>query len=272
MGVLGRLRVYFSRQWKRRHAYASAGSWLLSIYNRVMLARPSLRWPGAQQVRRVCLKDVAGNFYVRLGTSDFWVLEELFLEREYDPFFAHRTKPVKTILDLGANVGLSIRLWLGHYPAARIVAVEPDANNIAMAARNTEGHGGVSLVRACVAGRPRMVALDRSAREWQIALTDAGGDAAELVEAMTIPQLLERFGIAGPIDLLKCDIEGAEAEVFADCSSWIGGVHELVVELHAPYTEENFLADLRKGGVEPQIYGTVDKGGQRTIYAHLVQK
>jgi FkbM family methyltransferase len=239
-----------------------------------MLARPSLRWPGARQVRAVRLKNVRGALYVRLGTSDFWVLEELFLEHEYHPFFAHDAEPVKTILDLGANVGLSVRLWLGHYPDARIVAVEPDAKNIAMALRNTKGRGGVSLVRACVAGRPRMVALDRSALEWQIKLSDADANAAgaDLVEALTVPQLLERFAIDGAIDLLKCDIEGAEAEVFANCSPWIERVRELVVELHAPYTEENLLEDLRKGGVEPHIYGAVDKGGQRTIYAHLVLK
>ncbi len=46
------------------------------------------------------------------------------------------------------------------------------------------------------------------------------------------------------IDLLKCDIEGAEQEVFADCASWLHRVRNLVIELHEPYLADRFLQDI----------------------------
>ena len=69
---------------------------------------------------------------------------------------------------------------------------------------------------------------------------DSEGDA---VEVMTMPQVLESTEVESSIDLLKCDIEGAESQVLADCAGWIGRVRNLVIELHAPYTREAFLAD-----------------------------
>ena len=50
------------------------------------------------------------------------------------------------------------------------------------------------------------------------------------------------------LDVVKCDIEGAEEELFADCSESIRGVSWLVVECHAPYTAERLVRDLEVNG------------------------
>jgi hypothetical protein len=70
----------------------------------------------------------------------------------------------------------------------------------------------------------------------------------EYVDAITLTQLLERTAVTGFIDLLKCDIEGAEAEVFSDCRAWIKRVRNLVIELHLPYSRQQLLRDLQRGG------------------------
>ena len=36
--------------------------------------------------------------------------------------------------------------------------------------------------------------------------------------------------------MLKCDVEGAERALFADCAAWIGRVRTLAVETHDGYT------------------------------------
>jgi hypothetical protein len=79
-------------------------------------------------------------------------------------------------------------------------------------------------------------------------MTDQKSAGGQPVEALTIPQLLERASAAGAVDLLKCDIEGAEQELFADCSAWIGRVRNILIEVHRPYTTEMFLADLGRAG------------------------
>lgn len=45
-------------------------------------------------------------------------------KRRRFPLPGRRSQPPKTILDLGSNVGFSIRYWLEPFPNARVVGVE----------------------------------------------------------------------------------------------------------------------------------------------------
>lgn len=195
--------------------------------------------------------------YVRLGTSDSYVLEEVFLDKVYEPINQRHLGDVRNIVDLGANTGFTIRLWQTLYPGARIVAVEPDAENLKMCKYNSvagvELHR-LELVEACAAGNARAVALDRSGGAWRFSMRDLDCSGTDEVRALTLPQILESCPVNVPIDLLKCDIEGAEEEVFADCGSWIGRVKSMVVELHRPYSSEQFLEDVRRGGTHFEVY------------------
>jgi hypothetical protein len=59
---------------------------------------------------------------------------------------------------------------------------------------------------------------------------------------MTMEKLLEDEAL-DRIGILKCDIEGAEAEVFADCRSWIQRVDAMSVECHADMMPTEALLD-----------------------------
>ena len=69
----------------------------------------------------------------------------------------------------------------------------------------------------------------------------------------------------GTIDLLKCDIEGSEAELFADCQAWINRVRNLVVELHQPYSAGQFCEDIRRGGGVFEIYHRAPVNGESEV-------
>ena len=256
------------RLWAARHHYAETGVWLFSFYHRLLLYFPWLPLPWRNATRQVRLHGMREPLNVRLGTTDWYVLEEVFLDRVYEPLNHRRLTNVHTVLDLGANTGFTIRLWQILYPSARIVAVEPDAANLAMCKHNALKNAGgdrLKFVQACAAGTARSVFLDRSGGAWRFSLTDAGGPAAELLPAMTVPQILESCAIDGPIDLLKCDIEGSEEEVFADCGAWIARVKNLVVELHHPYSSERLFEDLRSGGGRFNVYHRVLSNGNSEL-------
>lgn len=57
-----------------------------------------------------------------------------------------------------------------------------------------------------------------------------------VVAGVTFADVLAQCKTPEIIDLVKCDIEGAETEVFADGSAWICRVRFLIVELqlHPP--------------------------------------
>src|SRR5204863_5459192 len=105
-----------------------------------------------------------------------------------------------------------------------------------------------------VAGTARPVVLDRAGGEWAIAIRDAdaggngSGDSATTTMARTLDDILAAVQMHGPIDLLKCDIEGAEQDLFAHCAPWIARIQNLIIEVHPPYTKALLLADLRSAG------------------------
>ena len=244
------------RLWRARGQYVSTYDWFLSFYHRLLLYLPWLPLFGRQATRQVWLRGMPEPLQVRLGTTDWYVLEEVFLDATYQPLIQHHLSDVRFILDLGANVGFTVRLWQTLYPAARIVAVEPDAANLEMCNHNALKNSATrpGLIQACAAGTARAVSLDRSHGAWRFSMREPADGSAELVPAMTIPQILNRSEFSGSIDLLKCDVEGAEKEIFADCRDWIGCVRNLIVELHHPYSAEQFCQHLHRAGARFEVY------------------
>ncbi len=237
-----------------RARFGDARSWVLGLYSGLLLRCRGWPLPGRGAIVRVRFARQKGDYFIRLGTSDLLVADEMFREREYAPVLDSELGDVRAVVDLGANVGLSIRLWQERFPHARIAGVEPDASNMEVCRRNVDAGPSperVTLIQACVAGARRKVTLDRSDLAWGFRMKDSGsggGGATAEVDAITLTDVLERAGIGGAIDLLKCDIEGAEAEVFASCAGWIGGVKRMIVETHAPYDLEQLSEDLLSGG------------------------
>jgi FkbM family methyltransferase len=230
-------------------------------------------------LRQVQLRGETTPVWVRLGSSDWYVMEEIFLHGEYGPLQSQPPAQVRNVVDLGANVGMSTLLWLKLFPGARIVAVEPDAENFQMIRRQLQGVSGASGVipiRACAAGRARTVRLTSGTAEWAFSMKEveagkvggkvAGGEGLQEVPALTMPQILAEANMTGPIDLLKCDIEGAEAELFDDCAQWIGRVRYLAIELHAPYTVERLVSDLKRNGAKLSVLQRQDKGDLQVLF------
>lgn len=266
--VFGRL----SRRVAERNKYGGYRDWLWSLYNRLLGKRQLWFLPFRHRVKAIHVRGINGALYVRLGTTDFIVVDEVFMNGEYAQLLASDLGEIKQVLDLGANVGFSIRLWQERFRDARIVAVEPDPGNVEVCRRNVAAGPApnlVTVIQACVAGTARHVALDRSRGEYAFSMTDLASDGNQqgdaIVEAVTVPQVLRDGSVLGPIDLLKCDIEGAEKEVFAQCRDWIGRVNYMVVELHQPYQPEQFFADLTTNGADFEVLSRTDKGGPTVL-------
>jgi FkbM family methyltransferase len=135
----------------------------------------------------------------------------------------------RVIVDAGANVGYSVLRFLLEYPKARIIAIEPDAGNLAQ------------MVKNCATYRNLIVephALWTHRTRLSITNPEDGSNAFQVAEdpngsitSISIPDIIERHSIE-TIDLLKVDIEGSELEVFSDCEAWLPKVRALLVETH----------------------------------------
>jgi FkbM family methyltransferase len=148
---------------------------------------------------------------------------------------------VRYIVDCGANIGLTTLYLLHHYPAAQAVVVEPDAGNMRVCRRNLAPFARrVTFVQSGVwsASLPLVVERGRYADggEWSFQVRPAmTGEQADLI-AQTVDDLLNA-GDFPRADILKMDIEAAEAELFAGPTEWLDRVRMLVIELHGQECE-----------------------------------
>ena len=233
----------------------AAGS--VGAFRRVMQVRLSQssvgRWVCPDPiVPEVDLKELGPGIRIRSHTTDISVLGELTSGRSYEaasrclPRSGHGT----TIVDLGANTGLAARWLQQQCPGARLVCVEPEAGNVEVLRHNigTAEPAGV-VFPVCVGGTERTVSLDTANGEFAFAMSD---DPAGEIDVWTFEHVLDQAQV-DVIDLLKCDIEGAEVELFADCAPWIHRVRAAVVECHDDFKVDDLLRVLEANGARMHV-------------------
>lgn len=200
--------------------------------------------------RQVNVKGVSDGIRLRSHTTDISVLSELIVADGYEPVLKWIESPPRTIFDLGANIGLASLWFLSRYPEASVIAVEPERGNASVLRENLSANERVLRVyEACIGGHEREVTLDSSQGEWGNRLVEIAGDSSAeyTVPVITMDRVIQENGIES-IDLLKCDVEGAEVEMFEDCRSWISKVGLAVVECHGDFSTEGLLELIRKNG------------------------
>lgn len=182
------------------------------------------------QLVAVRLPELAHPLWVRSGTSDAATFDEVFVAREYDlPLDGFSPRHV---LDLGANVGYASVLFASRWPQASILAVEPETGNVALLERNIALYPQIRSLHAAVWSRPAEVSVANPEDDANaFRMTESTHDGSPKIPAFTIPQLMERLGCE-QLDLLKMDVEGAEAEILRGASAWLDRVGVMVVELH----------------------------------------
>jgi FkbM family methyltransferase len=227
----------------------------LSDFGRLMRVRLSQSKVGWVVCRHpmmtvVDVQSMGQDILLRSHTTDISVFTELVATQGYEDVLRALDRPARLIVDLGANTGLASRWLLHHHPSATLVAVEPEPGNAAMLRRNLAPFGDqVRVMECCIGGSRRQVDLVTRSGEFAFYMrdVDAEGGQPGSVEVVTMSDILASVPDQ-PIDLLKCDIEGAERELFADCSSWIGRVACMVVECHGSYRADVLHGDLTENG------------------------
>jgi FkbM family methyltransferase len=186
---------------------------------------------------------VAQPIWLREGTSDFEIMEQIFLRREYD--FAHwpahhamiaeayadilNAGQVPVIVDCGANIGFASIWFAQMFPGAKVYAVEPEPGNFAMLERNVAPYANVTPIRAGISDRVTRVSLRNPGDEpWacQTEENETGG-----TETVTIPDLLATLPNSAPL-IVKIDIEGYETSLFRSNTAWADETPLVVFEMH----------------------------------------
>ncbi len=167
-----------------------------------------------------------GSVFIRPGTTDQDVYDEIFIEKEYDIDLG----TPKFIIDAGAHIGLASVFFACRYPDAIIVAIEPEPSNFAILQMNAERHPNIRPVKAGLWSKKTHLRIENEhVATWSFRVVEnATGDG---IPALGVRDIMEDFK-QSRIDVLKIDIEGSELEVLKHSAEWIDDVHTMIIELH----------------------------------------
>lgn len=167
-------------------------------------------------------------------------------EREYE---VEMSRQPSVIVDAGANIGLASIHFAQRFPDAQVVAIEPDEANFKLLCANVAAWPQVIPVRAAIAADSGTVALiDPGVGPWGYRTiegiatpSDRNPTIIDQVEALTVTDIMGRWGF-DHVDILKLDIEGAEAPLMAASDPWIDRVDVICAELHDRFARGCSLA------------------------------
>jgi FkbM family methyltransferase len=216
----------------RRGAIRTLGA----IRRRIFESPEKAAWRVACRQANVTPRFTPGR--IRLMDLDVHYADLLTLCPQWDDIFVKRalefatSSPAPRILDCGANVGLASLFFRRAYPNARITAFEADPALFALLDANLRANGA-SEVHA----RQAAVWTSSGTLTFQCEGADSGmvgslpgavNGSPAVVPSLRLRDVLEEE----PVDLLKLDIEGAEAVVLEDCEPLLRKVNALVMDLH----------------------------------------
>lgn len=151
------------------------------------------------------------------------------LQQCYQAMVADGKTPI--VIDCGANIGTSTYWLATEFPLARILAVEPDAENARYAELNTSVCGNVRVIQGAISAADGKVDLDqaeRGADSYRTVVSENG-----TIPAYSIAGLLRQEDATGEqLLLVKIDIEGFEENLFAQNTDWVADASVIIVEPH----------------------------------------
>jgi FkbM family methyltransferase len=165
---------------------------------------------------------------LRKGKTDILVFKKIFIDQEYNFKFKNE---INTIIDAGANIGLSAIFFANRFPSARIIAIEPETSNYDLLLQNIKQYPNILPVLGGISNYDGQFEItDANADHWNFTLKnsqDSNGDG----NFYSVETIMNKFNLA-TVDFIKIDIEGGEEKLFESNYNWLKNVKCLSIELH----------------------------------------
>lgn len=183
------------------------------------------------------------TLHYRPGSSDPWAIyNHLMKPRERDEYAPPRELPlaradVRTVLDIGANVGVTALYFSQVFPNAAIYAFEPAPDNFAVLAKNAANCSRIRAFNFALGAADatlELYASDNPVNFGGYSLHAAGSDISKriLIPVRDVAAVLKELSV-NQIDVIKVDTEGAEWDILtAFPESVLKSVQYITGELH----------------------------------------
>jgi FkbM family methyltransferase len=219
------------------------------------------------------LVETSEGFRLYVDATDYVVGSTISLARSYEPEVSNTLRavlgPGETFVDVGANVGWFTMLAAGLVgPEGRVVAVEPNPRNVALARMSAKDNGfdNVEVYPVALSERPGAVALDTDGSNGRIVPVDGPPsepfEANFVVAARPLDEILEAAGV-DKVHVLKVDVEGAEPLVLAGAQRCLSRDRPVLISEFSPLAldaapwggAQRYLDTLRGHGYRLRMIG-----------------
>lgn len=187
----------------------------------------------------------------------------IFIHREYD-FVSKYDSPL--IVDCGTNFGMSALYLKRKYPNSKIICFEPHSETFNILKENIQANNikNVELHNAAVYNRkgkfPLYADLDRR-NVTGMSLTQRLIEKGMRLSEETVQTILLSDYINLPVDFLKMDIEGVEADALSELQekSKLEFIDQIICEYHYNISAKTnqlsrLLGILEQGGFQYMVY------------------
>jgi len=180
-------------------------------------------------------KHPGGQFVFRLFRNEVCIriCEEILAGRTYPevPFVGD----VRTILDIGANIGAASVFLAATYPGATVYALEPGSHAFSLLRVNAEFLPNIQVfpfgLFSCDKSLPLYEGRNDSV-ESSVFPTQRTGQGCEVISLREATGFLAEQGI-GQVDILKIDTEGCEVPILRSLQAYLPEVKLIYVEYHS---------------------------------------
>ena len=163
------------------------------------------------------------TLHYRPGSSDPWAIyNHLMKPPERDEYAPPREFPlqpedVKTVLDIGANVGVTALYFSRIFPRADIYAFEPAPDNFAVLQKNVANCGRIRAFNFALGSQDatlELFASDNPINFGGYSLHAAGSDTSKKISipVRNVASVLAEISLKA-VDVIKVDTEGAEWDI-----------------------------------------------------------
>lgn len=229
--------------------------WLCLLAGLVEFYIEAIRSDRIRQVR-IGLGCKARTLYLRANGVDVYTFYATFIKGIYDAALPLPRGAV--VLDLGANVGITAAYWLITCEDARVIAVEPESRNMALLRLNVAADEA-SIHQAALAERAGIASLEIRGPTAHKLVDESGPPRSDVqpIRTLTLEELRVIEGLSH-VDLMKVDIEGAEARVFSRSWDLLQKCRVVVMEIHESSSREDLVQSFAEQGFRHRLGERID--------------
>ena len=210
----------------------------LGLVGALRVVRAKLRGSKTVLVR---VKNIPHPILARMNNCDLPTLAEVLCSPECE---VELSWSPRTILDLGANIGLTAIKLKQQFPEATLIAVEADPGSAQVCRVNLSHMPEAVILQMAIgwgSGAVKCVNPEAPSISRRFGICEANDP--DVIQEVSISEILDQYQCRSPI-LIKMDIEGSEASCFEHSESWLPAVQGVLVEAHSTTVATHIIEGL----------------------------